>query len=193
MRKEKELSEVRLHRLETAVHTQGTELLRIKKEREVITKRLHDAERESGNATRSAANMESETNEIMRTAEEMEERAEKAEVILNELKKKMIILTEENRRLETTVDQQKVTQCETDREKLQVDAQLRELQFKRDADQRKIIALEYQIKTKDGEVARLEVKHDTSAQENALREELAFVKEELVQSQKQGGNMRTVI
>ena len=58
MRKGKELAEIRLHRIETTVHTQGTELLRIKKEREIMTKRLHDAERQSGAATRSAANMD---------------------------------------------------------------------------------------------------------------------------------------
>ena len=128
MRKEKELCEVRFHRLESQVHSQGTELLRIKKEREVITKRLHDAERESGNATRSAANLESETNEIMKTAAELEQRAEAAEIGMNELKKKLLLMTEDNRRLEQTVDEQKVTQCETDREKLQVEAKLRELQ-----------------------------------------------------------------
>ena len=47
----------------------------MKKEREVLTKRLHDAERESGQATRSAANMETETRTFMETAEEMEKRA----------------------------------------------------------------------------------------------------------------------
>ena len=158
----------------------------MKKEREVLTKRLHDAERESGQATRSAANMETETRTFMETAEEMEKRAVHAEMGMNELKKKLVLLSEENRRLEQSLDEFKVSVCETEREKVQVESKLRESQFKRDADQRKIIALEYQIKTKDGEVARLETRTDNSAQEAALREELAFVKEELVLSQKQG-------
>ena len=51
-RKDKFASEVKLNRLETSTHQQGTELLRMKKERERLLKRLHDAERESGTATR---------------------------------------------------------------------------------------------------------------------------------------------
>ena len=129
----------------------------------------------------------------MKTAEEMEKKAEIAETLANELKKKLLHSSEEVRRLETFVDSQKVSQIESDREKLQLDAQLREVQFKRDADARKIISLEYQIKTRDGEVARLETKTDTSAIEQTLREELAFAKEELVHSQKQGQNTISVI
>ena len=132
-RKDRQTAEVKLNRLETSIHAQGTELLRLKKERERLLKRLHDAERSSGAATRSAANLESEGSKMMEAVANAEERAEKAEGLMSDLKRKIVIQTEDNRRLESQMDQLKVIQCESDREKLQIEAKLREVEFKHEA------------------------------------------------------------
>ena len=50
-----------------------------------------------------------------------------------ELKRKLVLLQEDNRRLESQIDQQKVMQIESDREKLQIEAKLREAEFKQEA------------------------------------------------------------
>lgn len=49
-----------------------------------------------------------------------------------------------------------------------------------------MIALEFEVKTRDGEVLRLETKTDTTQQEAALSDEIAFLKEELAQATKKG-------
>ena len=94
---------------------------------------MHDAERSSGAATRSAANLESEGSKMMEAVANAEERAEKAEGLMSDLKRKIVIQTEDNRRLESQMDQLKVIQCESDREKLQIEAKLREVEFKHEA------------------------------------------------------------
>ena len=137
-RKNRQTAEVKLNRLEASIHAQGTELLRLKKERERLLKRLHDAERSSGAATRSAANLESEGSKMMEAVANAEERAEKAEGLMSDLKRKILIQTEDNRRLESQMDQLKVIQCESDREKLQIEAKLREVEFKHEAVQANI-------------------------------------------------------
>ena len=42
------------------------------------------------------------------------------------------------------------------------------------------------MKTRDGEVQRLETKTDTTQQEQALQDEISFLKEELGQATKKG-------
>ena len=67
---------------------------------------------------------------MMEAVANAEERAEKAEGLMSDLKRKIVIQTEDNRRLESQMDQLKVIQCESDREKLQIEAKLREVEFK---------------------------------------------------------------
>ena len=51
---------------------------------------------------------------------------------------------------------------------------------------RKVLALEYEVKTRDGEVQRLETMTDTTQQEQALQDEIRFLKEELENATKTG-------
>ena len=132
-RKDKFAAEVKLNRLETSTHQQGTEVLRMKKERERLLKRLHDAERESGTATRSTAKLEKDSTVAVEAAEKAELRRAETESVLVELKRKLVMMQEDNRRLESQIDQQKVMQIESDREKLQIEAKLREAEFKQEA------------------------------------------------------------
>jgi len=96
-------------------------------------KRLHDSERTSGNAARSAATLETESGKMMDSLQSAENRAAQAEAMLSEFKRKNVVLNEENRRIESQVDQLKVMQCESDREKLQIESKLREAEFKHEA------------------------------------------------------------
>ena len=48
------------------------------------------------------------------------------------------------------------------------------------------MALEYEVKTRDGEVQRLENMTDTTQQEQALQDEIKFLKEELENATKTG-------
>ena len=48
------------------------------------------------------------------------------------------------------------------------------------------MALEYEVKTRDGEVQRLETMTDTTQQEQALQDEIRFLKEELENATKTG-------
>ncbi|CAG5097554.1 Oidioi.mRNA.OKI2018_I69.XSR.g15126.t2.cds [Oikopleura dioica] len=185
LRKTKELSSVRTVRIETQNHQQATELLRLRREKEIIAKRLQDAERLSGQATKSAANLSEETSVIMRNAEEWEKRADLAEAQMQELKRRLGVMMEDNRKLNEQLDSQKVAVIESEKEKLQAEAKNRELQFQRDADSRKIIQLEYDIKSKANELNQIETLNDNTKKEEALQKELDFVKEELVLSQKQ--------
>ena len=120
------------------IHYLGTELLRLKKDRERTLKRLHDAERTSGNAARSAATLETESGKMMDSLQAAETRAAQAEAMLSEFKRKTVVLNEENRRIESQVDQLKVMQCESDREKLQIESKLREAEFKHEAVQENV-------------------------------------------------------
>ena len=119
----------------------GTELLRLKKERERLLKRMHDAERASGSATRSAATLETESTKMMDSLQLAETRAAQAEAIVSELKRKNVVFNEETRRMESQIDQLKVMQCESDREKLQIEAKLREAEFKHEAVQDMVFSI----------------------------------------------------
>lgn len=87
----------------------------------------------TGTATRSTAKLEKDSNAAVEAAEKAELRRAEAEAIVNELKRKLVLLQEDNRRLESQIDQQKVMQIESDREKLQIEAKLRESEFKQEA------------------------------------------------------------
>ncbi len=186
LRKAKELSNVRTVRIETQNHQQATELLRLRREKEIVAKRLQDAERMSGQATRSAAHLSEETSVIMQNAEEWEKKADLAEAQMQELKRRLGGMMEDNRKLSDQLDSQKVAVIESEKDKLQAEAKVRELQFQRDADSRKIIQLEYDIKSKTNELNQIENLNDNTKKEEALEKELEFVKEELIHSQKQG-------
>ena len=86
-----------------------------------------------GTATRSTAKLEKDSNAAVEAAEKAELRRAEAEAIVTELKRKLVLLQEDNRRLESQIDQQKVMQIESDREKLQIEAKLRESEFKQEA------------------------------------------------------------
>ena len=82
---------------------------------------------------RSTAKLEADSTAAVEAAEKAELRRAEAEQVLVELKRKLVLLQEDNRRLESQIDQQKVMQIESDREKLQIEAKLREAEFKQEA------------------------------------------------------------
>lgn len=82
---------------------------------------------------RSTAKLEADSTAAVEAAEKAELRRSEAEQVLVELKRKLVLLQEDNRRLESQIDQQKVMQIESDREKLQIEAKLREAEFKQEA------------------------------------------------------------
>lgn len=122
----------------------------------------------------------------MQNAEEWEKKADLAEAQMQELKRRLTGMMEDNRKLSDQLDSQKVAVIESEKDKLQAEAKVRELQFQRDADSRKIIQLEYDIKSKANELNQIENLNDNTKKEEALEKELDFVKEELALSQKQG-------
>ena len=67
--KDRQTAQVKLNQLETSIHAQGTELLRLKNELERLSKNLHDADSISCAATRSAANLGSEGSKMMAAGE----------------------------------------------------------------------------------------------------------------------------
>ena len=125
-------------------------------EKDTFLKRIRDIEEKQEEALCARDALATEAQHLHDKRAQLEAELKDSEVDIRELNRRLEILNDQKKALEKQNDDLKISQTKSDQERLSLNSQLRESQWQKDAQQRKIIGLEFQVNRRDKEIERLQ-------------------------------------
>lgn len=125
-------------------------------EKESFLKRIREIEEKQEEALCARDALATEAQHLHDKRAQLEAELKDSEVDIRELNRRIEIQADQKKALEKQNEDLKISQTKSDQERLSLNSQVREAQWQKDAQQRKIIGLEFQVNRRDKEIERLQ-------------------------------------